>query len=345
MRFSKTVSIVNAHAEGEVGDVIVGGVVDVPGSSAFEKMEYLRDKADGLRRSILFEPRGSVCQAVNVLLPSTRPEADLAFVIMEATKYPVMSGSNAICVATVVLETGIRPMIEPETTLVLEAPGGLVEARCRCKDGKVQEVRLRMLPAFVLTTVQALDVQGVGRVDVDVAYGGIFYGIVSAEALGLRLAPESAADIVRAGIAIRAAVNEACRAEHPDDPRIRGIANVIVADGLEESHSGGKRTTTATVIGNGRLDRSPTGTGVTARVALLHQQGKLATGEEVEHRSIFGTSFRTRIVEETAISDRRAVVAEVAGQAWVTGFRQVLIDPTDPLAEGHTPGDVWLTAG
>ena len=135
MRFERRISIVNAHAEGEVGNVIVGGVIDVPGISAFEKMEYLRDSADSLRRSILFEPRGAASQAVNVLLPTSNPAADLAFVIMEATKYPMMSGSNAICVATAILETGIRPIRGPETTLVLEAPGGLIEARCACKDG------------------------------------------------------------------------------------------------------------------------------------------------------------------------------------------------------------------
>lgn len=345
MKIKKIVSSVSAHAEGEVGNVLVGGVIDVPGATAFEKMEYLRDSEDSLRRAILFEPRGSVCQAVNVLLPTSNPDADLAFVIMEATKYPVMSGSNTMCVATVVLETGIRPMQEPETRLKLESPGGLVEARCQCRDGKVERVSLRMLPSFVLERSLSIDVHGYGEVNMALAYGGIFFAIVPASSVGVKLSADSAREIVAAGIAIREAVNRTLDVVHPENPKIRGVANVILTDEIEAGADGTKQTVSATVIGNGRLDRSPCGTGISARMALLHKEGAIAHDELLIHRSVFNTSFHGRIVGNCKVGNFRAVLPEISGRAWVTGFNQIIIDPSDPLAEGHCPNDVWLTAG
>ena len=345
MRVKQTVSLVTAHAEGEVGNVLVGGLIDVPGRTAFEKMEYLRDSRDELRRSILFEPRGSVCQAVNVLLPTANPQADLAFVIMEATKYPAMSGSNTMCVATVILETGIRPMIEPETKLVLESPGGLVEARCTCRNGKVERVTLRMLPSFVLERGVAVDVPGYGPLSVAVAYGGIFYAIVDAQALGLQLNSQSARALATAGVAIRDAVNRTIDAVHPENPKIRRVANVIIAGRMERHASGALETISATAIGNGRLDRSPCGTGVAARMALLRQEGVLEAGQMVINKSIFGTDFRGQILGETTVGGLPAIDPEISGRAWVTGLSHIFIDPDDPLAEGHCPGDVWISQG
>lgn len=345
MRSRRTIHLVNAHAEGEVGNVVVGGIVDVPGDTAFEKMEYLRDKDDALRRSLVFEPRGSVCQAVNLLLPTSHPKADLAFVIMEATKYPMMSGSNTMCVATVVLETGIRPIQEPMTTLVLESPGGLVEARCHCKGGQVQRVELTMLPSFVLERQITVAVPRYGNVEVAIAYGGIFYAIASAEALGIPLRAGTAAEIVQAGIAIRQAANKNYAAVHPENPKVSGIANIILAGPVNASSKGQKETTSATVIGNGRLDRSPCGTGVAARTALLHQAGMIEQEEAVIHRSIFGTHFESAISSRAKVGALNAVVPSVSGRAWITGFSQVIVDPTDPLADGHCPCDVWLTQG
>jgi proline racemase len=345
MKSVRTIHIVGAHAEGEVGNVVVGGVVDVPGSTVFEKMEFLRDRGDALRRALLFEPRGSVCQAVNVLLPTANPKADLGFVILEATKYPMMSGSNTMCVATVILETGIRPMREPMTTLVLESPGGLVEARCHCKAGKVERVELSMLPSFVLERSLALDVPGYGEIEIAIAYGGIFYAIVSSNTLGLALASDNAARIVQAGIAIRDAANRAYTAVHPENTKIRGIANVIIAGEVAERVDSTKETVSATVIGNGRLDRSPCGTGVAARMALLYADGAVQADEEVTNHSIFGTHFLSRVVSNTSVGPLKAVVPCVSGRAWITGFSQTIMDPSDPLQEGHCPSDVWLTQG
>ncbi|MBS0223225.1 MAG: proline racemase family protein [Proteobacteria bacterium] len=345
MKSWRTVNLVNTHAEGEVGNVVVGGVVDVPGATAFDKMEFLRDQSDGLRRSLLFEPRGSVCRAVNVLLPTSNPKADMAFVIMEATKYPMMSGSNTMCVATAVLETGIRPMHEPETTLILEAPGGLVEARCACKDGRVERVHLRMLPSFVLDPKVPLSVPDYGKIEIAIAYGGIFFAIASADAVGVELKLDSAAEIVKAGIAIRVAANDAYPTIHPENDKVRGITNIILTDQFARRPDGVGELLSATVIGNGRLDRSPCGTGVSARMALLHKSGSIEKRERLVHRSIFGTYFEGFVSETTKVGTVDAVITEISGRAWITGFSQALIDPTDPLAEGHCPNDVWLTRG
>ncbi len=344
MRSLRTVHLVGAHAEGEVGNVVVGGVIDVPGRTMFEKMEYLRDHDDALRRTLLFEPRGSLCQAVNVLLPTSNAKADLGFVILEATKYPMMSGSNTMCVATVILESGIRPIKEPVTMLLLEAPGGLVEARCQCKDGKVERVALTMLPSFVLEQNISVQVSGVGAVDLAIAYGGIFYAIASAEKLGLSLEPGSAAKIVDVGVAIRSAVNQTYTAIHPENAKVRGIANIIIAGPMMD-RDGTKEALSATVIGNGRLDRSPCGTGVAARMALLHSAGVVRTGERTRHHSIFGTTFEAHVVSEARAGSLDAVIAEVSGRAWITGTSQVMIDPSDPLRQGHCPGDVWRSPG
>lgn len=341
MRWQKTLTVVGAHAEGEVGNVITGGITDVPGASMFEKKEYLEREADGIRRMLLFEPRGGPCHAVNVVLPPTLPEADVGFVIMEATKYPAMSGSNTICVATVVLETGIRPMIEPETRLVMEAPAGLVETRCRCRDGKVEEVRFTNLPAFVLSSGHALEIDGIGTVHLDIGYGGIFFAIVEAGDLGFAVTADEAHAMAQAGLAIRDACNAQIEAVHPADKRIRGVTNVLFAGPLER-RQGRLRARNAVVCGNGRLDRSPCGTGTSARLALLHAKGLIGEGETLVHESPFGTYFSAEIVATTTIGDRGAVISTIAGQAWITGIMHYGLDPTDPLPEGHTPADVWF---
>ncbi len=345
MKIKKIVSTVSAHAEGEVGNVLVGGVIDVPGTTAFEKMEFLRDREDSLRGAILFEPRGSVCQAVNVLLPTSNPDADLAFVIMETTKYPVMSGSNTICVATVVLETGIRRMEEPETRLVLESPGGLVEAICQCRNGKVERVILRMLPSFVFKRSISIEVPGYGEVNMALAYGGIFFAIVPASSVSIKLDADSAKELVAAGIAIRAAVNRTLDVVHPENPKIRGVMNVTLTDNIKLGVKGIKETLSATVIGSGRLDRSPCGTGISARMALLHEEGDIVHNELLIYRSVFNTSFHGRTMGSCKVENFQAVLPEISGRSWITGFHQIIIDPGDPLADGHCPNDVWLTLG
>jgi proline racemase len=315
-----------------VGNVVTDGVVDVPGRTMFEKKEWLEQHDDALRRMLVFDPRGGPCHAVNVLLKPTLPEADVGYVIMEAAKYPAMSGSNTICVATVVLETGIVPMVEPNTRLVVEAPAGLIEVECRCRDGKVEQVRFTNVPAFVLHRDCYIDVDGFGPLRVDVCYGGIFYVVVNGADLGFESQPHEAGAIARRGVDIRAACNAQLECVHPLDSRICGVTNVeFVAAVTRESEA--LRSRNAVACGHGRIDRSPCGTGTSARLALLHASGEILPGQLFEHESIIGTWFNGEIVGTTSVGPHPAVVSTIAGQAWITGESSYGVDPTDPLPQ------------
>jgi len=259
---------------------------------------------------------------------------------MVATKYPLMSGSNAICVATVVLETGIKAMIEPETRLLMEAPAGLIEARCQCADGKVKEVEFTNVPSFMLAGEREINVPGLGATHVTIAYGGIFYAIVDAEKLGLHVTSDEAGTLARFGLAIRSACNKEFDAVHPLDSRIAGIANVLFA-GKVERQGDIVMSSNAVMCGNGRLDRSPCGTGTSARLALLFEHGLVAAGQTFVHSSPFGTRFKSRIIGEDKVGSLTAVRTTIAGRAWVTGLMTYGLDPSDPLQRGHTPNDVW----
>src|SRR5262249_31763869 len=197
MRLSSVVHAIDLHACGEPGRVIVGGVRDVPGRTMFEKMQYLARHQDGLRRRMLREPRGYPAANCNLVLPPAHPDADAGFVIMEQVEYPAMSGTNTICVPTALLETGMIPMNEPVTELTLEAPAGLIRVRADCRDGKVTHVTFRNVPAFAVHLDAAIEVPTLGRVTVDVAWGGMFYVIADAAPFGLRLTPDEGRDITR----------------------------------------------------------------------------------------------------------------------------------------------------
>ncbi|HEY6494681.1 MAG TPA: proline racemase family protein [Trebonia sp.] len=223
MQLNKVLSVVGCHAEGEVGNVVTGGVGDVPGESMFDKMRYLERERDDIRRLLLREPRGNVIRSANIVLPSGRPEARFGYVVMESTEYPVMSGSNTICVATVLLETGMVPMTEPVTRLVLEAPAGLISLECRCEDGKVTSVRFVNQPAFTFHLGAPVEVEGLGTLTVDVAWGGMAYVLVDAAALGFGLRPDEARELCVVGQRVKAAAAEQLPVTHPENPAFAGI--------------------------------------------------------------------------------------------------------------------------
>ena len=229
MRLARMIQAVDAHACGEPGRVIVGGVLDVPGHTMFEKMQHLQDHADGLRKLMLREPRGYPAANCNVILPPTHPDAVAGYVIMEQTEYPGMSGTNTICVTTVLLETGMVPMSEPITELALESPAGLIHVQAECAHGKVRKVTFRNVPAFAVHLDKAIDVPHLGRVTVDVAYGGMFYVISDAAPFGLRLVPEEGREIVRIGEMIKAAAQEQLPVEHPLQPGFRGVTITVLS--------------------------------------------------------------------------------------------------------------------
>jgi proline racemase len=341
---------VDAHAGGEPGRVIVGGVLDVPGTSMFEKRLYLEKHADHLRKRMLREPRGYPGLCCNLILPPTQPEADAGFVIMEQTDYPPMSGSNTICVTTVLLETGMLPMREPVTEIVLEAPAGLIRVRADVSNGKVTGVTFRNVPAFAVRLDAPLEVPYLGTVTVDVAYGGMFYVIADAPSLGLRLTPDEGREIVRIGEMIKAAAREQLPVRHPQNDDVN---NYSVAQLSGPAHGTHADMRNAVVISTGEfdwnrpgtwtgvLDRSACGTGTCARMATLYARRKLELGQPFRHEGILGTTFTGRLVEETRVGDYPAVVPTLTGSAWITSISQYVLDAEDPFPEGFTVGDLW----
>jgi trans-L-3-hydroxyproline dehydratase len=337
VRAQRAITVVGCHAGGEVGNVVVGGVLPPPGETVFAQMQALA-RDDSLRRLLLREPRGSVAQHANLVVPPTRPDCEAGYIIMEPTEYPAMSGSNTICVATVLLETGMVEMREPETTLRLEAPAGVVEVTARCRDGKCESVELLNVPSFADRLGATLEVQGLGTVTVDVAFGGMWYAIADAHALGLALEPGEARELCETGERIRLAAREQLPCEHPENPEIAGVSIVQLAGPWQGV---GNVSRNAVVVAPGRLERSATGTGLSARMAVLHARGKMGAGDSMAHASVLETTFEGRIVEETTVVDRPAIVPAIRGSAWITGIAEVLVDPTDPFPEGYLLPDTW----
>lgn len=350
MRLDPIVRVVDAHAGGEPGRVVIGGVSDVPGATMLEKRDHLWQRGDRLRRLLLREPRGYPATCANVILPPTLPEADAGYVIMEQAEYPAMSGSNTICTATVLIAEGLVPVTEPVTELVLEAPAGLIRISAEVRDGRARSITFRNVPAFVVTLGRPVEVPGVGTVTVDVAWGGMFYALADAAALGFRLTPDEGRDLVRVGEMIKAATREQVPAVHPLEPRLSGVS-IMEWTGpptLPGSHG---RNTVVVSSGTldwdrpesftGVLDRSPCGTGTCARMAVLHARGQLVIGQDFVHEGILGTTWTGRLLEETRVGELPAVVPQLTGSAWITGRTDLVVDPDDPFPEGFTVGDLW----
>jgi proline racemase len=344
------VQAVEAHAGGEPGRVIVGGVVDVPGATMYEKMVHMRTHADALRLLMLREPRGYPAANCNLVLPPTDPRADAGFIIMEQVEYPGMSGTNTMCVTTVLLETGMLAMREPVTELTLETPAGLVEVRADCANGRVQCVTFRNVPAFAVHIDREIEVPHLGRVTVDVAYGGMFYVIADATRLGIDLVPEAARDIARVGEMVKAAAREQLPVQHPEQPGFTGItiAQLSGPPSRADAHmknavivSTGELDWNRPSTWTGALDRSPCGTGTCARMATLHARGLLPLEREFHHEGILGTVFTGRLVEETRVGEYPAVVPTLSGRAWITGHATWVLEPDDPFPEGFVVGDIW----
>ena len=344
MRWNRTITVVGCHAEGEVGRVITGGVMPPPGETMFDKKQYLEKEGDALRKFLLYEPRGGAFVHANLIVPPTRPEADAGFIIMEATDYPPMSGSNSICVATVLLETGMLEMQEPETRLTLETPGGLIKAIATCRDGRCERITVDNVPSFVSVLDGKVDVAGLGEISVDIAYGGAFFAIVDATALGFSLNPTEARALVEVGERIKTAVIEAFPVVHPDNPEINTVTFTQFAGPVEVDPDGVKWGRNAVVISPGKIDRSPCGTGTSARLAVLRARGQIEVGETYVSRSLIDSEFRCQVTEDMLVGENAAVRPQISGRAWITGIHQYGLDPSDPYPEGYTLSDTWYRA-
>jgi len=333
------VEIVHCHAEGEVGDVIIGGVSPPPGETVWEQAQWIA-KDQSLRNFVLNEPRGGVFRHVNLLVPAINPKAFMGWIIMEPEDTPPMSGSNSICVATVLLETGMIPMQEPETRFSLEAPGGLVDIQAQCRNGKAENITVKNVPSFVDRLDAHLEVEGIGTLKVDTAYGGDTFVLVDSATAGFDLSPDEARDICVAGIKITVAANEQLAFRHPGNPDISQLSfcqftRPVVEEGGQKI---GKNTV---VIRPGKLDRSPTGTGLSARLAVMHARGEAKVGDTLLARSIIDSEFLGRIEEEVLVGNKPAIRPSISGRAWLTGRSQLTLDTNDPWPEGYRLSDTW----
>lgn len=336
MRWKRTLQLVDVHCEGEIGRVATGGVPVIPGKTIAEQLNYINTVDDSIRRFCCLEPRSGPLGSVNLLVPPRREGADAGFIILQADQAHAMSGSNAICVTTALLETGMVEMKEPETTVMLDTASGLVKATAACRDGHCESVTLTMPPSFVQELDLEVEIEGLGRIKVDICYGGIFYALVDASAIDTPISKANARTLVEAGMKIKAGLNTSLNIVHPEIPEISGISYVMFRG---EEPDGAVRT--CTTMWPGRVDRSPCGTGSSANLATMHARGKAKVGDVFTSRSTIGTEFKVGLSAVTEIAGRPAIIPTITGRAWTFGLTQLALDPFDPTAEGFAVTDVW----
>lgn len=330
MRSRLVLHAVDSHTEGMPTRVVTGGVGVLPGATMAERRTHFVEHRDGLRRFLVNEPRGHAAMSGAILQPPTRPDADFGVLFIEVSGCLPMCGHGTIGVATVLVETGMVPVAEPVTTIRLDTPAGLVVADVEVRDGAARSVTLRNVPSFSLGTDLEIAVPGYGTVAYDLAYGGNFYAILPVDRLGLPFDRAAKDDLLKAALALMDAVNTHDRPVHPEQPEIGGVHHVyLAAPGSDARHS-----RHAMAIHPGWFDRSPCGTGTSARMAQLHARGELPLGRDFVNESFIGTTFTGRLIEETTVAGRPAVVPAITGRAWITGTAQYLLDPTDPFPEG-----------
>ncbi len=342
MRFA--VDAVDAHAEGQHGRVVVGGVgrLAAPGATMFEKMKHFEEHGDWFRLLMLREPRGYPRSCVNVLLPPTDPRADAGFVIMEQSAlFATMSGTNLMVVTTVLLETGMVAMVEPVTTLLLEVPAGLIEVRAQCREGRVTLVEFENVPSFATRVDVPVEVPGFGTVPVSVAWGGMACAVVDASALGLELVPNQARSVGEAIVAVCDAAREQIGFRHPLEPELTEIEATVV---IGPPHDAGNHARQTAGIPTGQMDTSPSGTGTSAGMAVLHARGALAAGQAFRTEGLLGGVFHCGLSRETTVGDLAAIVPRIGGRAWITGYARYVLQDDDPFPEGFVMGDIWPAA-
>lgn len=335
MLWERTLQLVEAHAEGEIGRVVTGGMPKVPGATLRDKFRYLLGEQE-LRLSLCLEPRGAAAGSVVLLFPPENPENDAGIVILQPDQAHAMSGSNAICTTTVLLETGMVPMQDGMTTVRLETAAGLVEALADCENGKCKSVTLSMPASFVEMLDHEIATDRWGVIKADIAFGGVYYAIIDAAQLGLSIAPVHARALSDAGMEFKAILNETCAVTHPENPDISGIAYVMFRG---QDEDGAVRT--ATTMWPGRLDRSPCGTGNSANLAVRVARGEVREGETYLSRSTIGSKFQVTHAGTTRVGNRQAVLPRITGRGWIYGIHQIGFDPTDPFKAGFALTDTW----
>ncbi len=336
MQFDRKLELLLVHCQGEIGNVLVGGAPDIPGETMLDKMNYINTVDDSLRRFVTFEPRASVAMTVNLLFPPLRPEADAGFIVLQADRAHAMSGSNAICVTTALLESGRVRMQEPETIVRLDTPAGLITARAKCQNGKCVSVSIDNVPSFAEQLDYELDTPKWGRLKVDICFGGVYYGLVDVAQLGLTIAPDNARELAEAGIELKALLAEKVQVEHPTLPGINEIAYIMFRD-----TDGDGAVRTCTTLKPGRVDRSPCGTGSSANLAALYARGQVNVDDARTSRSIIGGEFHVQAIGETEVGGKKAVLPRITGRGYVFGRQELAMAESDPFSTGFALSDTW----
>ncbi len=336
MRWSKTVTLIEAHAEGEIGRVITSGIMDIPGTSMGEKLSYMNGKGDALRRFLALEPRGFAQMSTNLLPQPTQAEAHSGLIVLQGDKAHAMSGSNCICTTTVLLETGMVEMTEPVTTVVFDTAAGIVLAHAQCHHGKCERVEVEMPPCYVDQLDTQVNVEGLGNITLSIVFGGIFYALLDPAQLGLEIKPDSARQLVNAGTLIHREVNRKMNITHPEVEELTGLSYVMFI-----SRTANGRMYGATILPPGRVDRSPCGTGNAARVAMLRARNEIQPGESYTAHSIIDSEFEVKLLRDTTFNGNPAVIPSISGRGWIHGVHQIGIDPSDPFQHGFIVSDCW----
>ena len=334
--FESQLELLLVHCQGEIGKVITSGAPDIPGATILDKMKHINEVDDRLRRFVTFEPRAHVAQSVNLLLPPTRPDADAAFIVLQADRAYPMSGSNCICVVTALLESGRVRMTEPETTVRIDTAVGLVTARARCENGRCLSVSLDNVPAFALALDLPLGTAEWGRIRADIAFGGVFYALVDVDQVGLAIAPENARALAEAGMALKHDLARQVEVAHPEIPGLDEIAYVMFR---AQEVDGAVRT--CTTLKPGRVDRSPCGTGSSANLATLYARGLIGVGDSRISRSIIGGTFTAEAIGATVVGGRNAVLPRITGRGWIYGREQLRLAVDEPFPAGFALSDSW----
>ena len=335
MRWSRTLQTVDVHCAGEIGRVITAGVLNVPGATMADKLMHLNAVDDSLRRFLCSEPRSGPAGSFCLLTPACDPAADVGLIILQPDQAHAMSGSNAMCATTAVLETGMIPMVEPETVVTFDTAAGLVKAKAACMNGKVTNVALDMPPSF-LAKSSRIDTQDFGTVSYDLCFGGVFYALLDVRQVGLTIAPDHARELATIGVALRNLIAAQEPALHPTTPALNGLAYVMFRD-IEPD--GAIRT--CTTLRPGRVDRSPCGTGSNANMAVRYANGQAKEGDVITSRSIIGSEFTTEFLGTTETGSYTATRNRISGQCWIYAMTQIGLDPTDPFPDGFILSDTW----
>ncbi|HBF5040566.1 TPA: proline racemase [Clostridioides difficile] len=331
MKFSRSIQAIDSHTAGEATRIVVGGIPNIKGNSMPEKKEYLEENLDYLRTAIMLEPRGHNDMFGSVMTQPCCPDADFGIIFMDGGGYLNMCGHGTIGAMTAAIETGVVPVVEPVTHVVMEAPAGIIRGDVTVVDGKAKEVSFLNVPAFLYKEGVEVDLPGVGTVKFDISFGGSFFAIIHASQLGLKIEPQNAGKLTELAMKLRDIINEKIEIQHPTLAHIKTVDLVEIYD--EPTHPEATYKNVV-IFGQGQVDRSPCGTGTSAKLATLHAKGELKVGEKFVYESILGTLFKGEIVEETKVADFNAVVPKITGSAYITGFNHFVIDEEDPLKHG-----------